>query len=376
MKQIVKEFGYTYLNFDDITVLSAAKSDPGGFLKRYSKPLFLDEVQIAPELFVAIKQEVDENPVAGQFALTGSAHPLLIPHLSDSLAGRMEILELYPLSQGELLSSKEEFIDTCFQGPLRSQKIDSISREELYNNILKGGYPSVQTKDVEDREAWFNSYITTILQRDIQDLAHIVAIVDFPRLLQLLALRASSLLNVAELSRSSRLPVTSVHRYLSLLETVFLIELQLSWSSNLNKRLTRSPKVFLVDTGILTYLLDIYSEKVVVNSPLVGPIVENFVRNELTKQATWNKEHVKIYHYRTQGGREVDFVLENRSGGLVGIEVKASATIAPQDFTGLLDLKESVGKHFIQGIILYTGQQIVPFGTDCVAVPLQRLWKQ
>ncbi len=376
---LVKHLGtiknYSYVTFDDLRFLAAAKNDPIGFIQGVEKPVILDEVQRVPEIFLAIKHDVDESRIPGRFILTGSANPLLIPRLGDSLAGRIEILELLPLSQGELLGIQEKFLDCAFNKNCSfavSQK--EFSKAELYQTIIRGGYPLVQNYDDEGREEWFNSYITMILQRDVQDLAAISAISEMPHLLRLLASRVGNLLNVAELGRTTGIASTTLHRYMTLLETVFLVVFQPAWHSNLGKRLTKSPKTYLVDTGLLSFLLDIRIEKALSDYRFIGSVLENFVFNELQKQATWNSTRIKLYHYRTITGIEVGIVLENQAGNIVGIEVKNSETVNSQDFKGLSFLKEESGESFIKGILLYNGSQIIPFGKDLYAVPIHALW--
>lgn len=369
MKEICK--GYNYISFDDLRFLNAAKLDPMGFIKNLEKPVILDEVQRVPEIFLTIKQEVDNNRVSGQFALTGSAHPLLIPKLGDSLAGRMEILKLYPLSQGEINGIKENFIDASFLD-LKISNLNPI--KNLYNKILVGGYPTVQDIDQEDRDAWFESYVTTMLERDIKEISQISDIGDLHLLLSLLATRTSNLINISELSRASGIPHTTLSRYLDLLEIIFFISFQPAWSSNLTKRLVKSPKLLLVDSGLLCFLLGTnLSTK---NHPILGQILENFVVNELKKQATWNQTRIKMFHFRSTSGTEVDIILEDYAGNLVGIEIKNSATVGPKDFKGLRALKDSVKNKLLKGFVIYTGDQIIPAGDNLFALPIYTLWKK
>jgi hypothetical protein len=216
-----KQHRARYLTLDDAGVLSAARSDPAGFIGGLEGPVILDEVQRAPGLFVAIKAAVDRDRRPGRFLLTGSAHVMLLPQLSDSLAGRMELLTLWPLSQGEIEGVVEGFIDAAFGvlPVLAEQKADPIAR------ALRGGYPEVLRRtDEEGRRNWFGSYVTTILQRDVRDLAHIEGLTEMPRLLSLLAARAAGIQNFSELAQSSRIAPTTLKRYLALLETTFLIQ--------------------------------------------------------------------------------------------------------------------------------------------------------
>lgn len=374
--ELLKKDGYTYVTFDDEMTYLAAKNDSAGFIADMKKPVILDEVQRIPEIFLAIKRDVDKKRVAGSYLLTGSANPLLIPRLGDSLAGRMEIINLMPLSQGEINDSEEKFIDLVFTNRQLTSPKKKLSKEHLYKRILAGGYPSVQKMDEEDSQAWMRNYINLILQKDVKDLANIEKIAEIPNLLKMLALRSSSLLNVAELSRDTKLVAKTVHRYLILLETIFMINLQRPWSTNLSLRFIKSPKLYLEDTGLLSYLFDMSLERALKDQMHMGKIVENFVVNELQKQATWSKTRVQLHHFRTTGGEEVDIVLENGAGDIVGIEVKNSEKVTPDDFKGLMYLQEKAKHRFVKGIVLYTGSTYVPFGKSLFCLPINALWEE
>ena len=224
--EFIKDKKYTYITFDDEITYLAAKNNSIDFIANIEKPVIIDEVQRVPEIFLAIKRDVDANRHAGRYLLTGSANPLLIPRLGDSLAGRMEVIDLMPLSQGEIYDEEEHFIDIVFsKKQLRSPK-KSITKKALYKRMITGGYPSVQKSDEEDRTAWMRNYLNLILQKDIKDLAQIEKLTELPNLLKILAARASNLLNVADVARDSKIPDKTLHRYIALLETIFIINLQ------------------------------------------------------------------------------------------------------------------------------------------------------
>jgi uncharacterized protein len=366
-----KEHPAQYLTLDDTGVLSAAKADPAGFLAGLSGPIILDEVQRAPELFPAIKIQVDENRQPGRFLLTGSANVLLLPRLVETLAGRMEIVTLWPLSQGEIGGRKEGFIDAVFSEELPSFSAAGVPRSDLIEAMLKGGFPEVlQRPAAERRDAWFGSYITALLQRDVRDLSHIEGLTEMPRLLSLLALRSASLLNFSELSRGMALPQSTLKRYVTLLETTFLVQFLPAWSSNLGKRSVKSPKIILTDTGLMGHLTGLTSGRLLREPQWLGPLMENFVVMELRKQITWSQIRTKMFHFRTLSGREVDLVLEDHQGRLVGIEVKASETVTAKDVQSLRWLADAVGKRFHRGLVLYAGTGVVPFGPRLHAIPI------
>jgi predicted AAA+ superfamily ATPase len=367
---------YHYLTFDYLPSLVAAKEDPVGFISRLEKPVILDEIQRVPELFLPIKADVDENRQPGRYLLTGSADPLLIPKLGDSLAGRIRLLSLWPLSQGEILGKRETFLDNIFtQSPLATGKTLACSKEDLLLRMIRGGYPVPLAMGLErQRRAWFNDYISLILQKDVLDLSKIEHVTQMPHLLSLLASRVGGLLNTEELSRTVKLSAMTLHRYLDLLRTLFLVYLLPAWSSHLGKRLVKSPKVYLNDTALQLFLLNIDEEKLRKDSYLFGSVLENFVILELLKQISWSDKVVHIYHYRDYSYSEVDVILEGPGGDLVAIEIKSSETISSHDFKGLRAFQEVAGEKFLQGILLYAGTVTLPFGDKLTAYPLSSLW--
>ncbi len=365
-----------YLTLDDPTVLAAARGNPSGFVDGLSAPVIIDEIQRAPELLVSIKLMVDRRRAPGSFILTGSANVLTLPTVSESLAGRMEVLTLRPLSQGEIIGQQETFIKRLFAGEFKlPKKPPPEERAALFARMMTGGYPEVVARQTQvRRQAWFKSYITTILQRDIRDLANIEGLVDLPRLLALLAARAGGLLNFAEVSRSIGFAQTTLKRYFALLEMAFLIEALPAWSGSRTKQLVKAPKLFLSDTGLLSYLQGLTWERLQLEPTLAGALAENFVVSELRKQATWSETRVELFHFRTNTDQEVDIVIENEAGEIVGVEVKASSSVGANDFKGLRALKQTVGKKFRRGIVLYAGKESVPFGDELYAVPIQAVW--
>jgi uncharacterized protein len=365
-----------YFTLDDATVLAAVTRDPTGFVAALAGPVILDEVQRAPELFLALKAAVDRDRRPGRFLLTGSANVLVLPRLSDSLAGRMEILTLWPLSQGEVEGVPDGLVDALFAETFTPPRLQPMGRADLFDRLVRGGFPELAEKPSEARRrAWFGSYTTSILQRDVRDLTNIEDLAALPRLLSLLAARASGLLNYSELSRSSGIPASTLKRYLALLEATFLVITLPAWSTNFSKRLVKSPKLLLNDTGLLASLLGLNRERLEEDPRLAGPILESFVTLELRKQATWSRTQPGLFHYRTQTGQEVDLLLEDPSGRVAGIEVKASSTVQEKDVRALQDLADALGPRFIRGVVLYTGDRLVPFSEKIFAMPVQGLWR-
>lgn len=378
VKKLVSSRSARYVSLDDVTMQAAANSDPAGFVRGLGEKttlLAIDEIQKAPGLFQALKVEVDNKRLAGRFLLTGSANVMLLPSVSESLAGRMEIVTLWPLSQGEISGRNESFIDAVFADSLSLPSYKKSETSELLKKMLIGGYPEVLSRPAEKRrEAWFNSYITTILQRDIRDISNIEGLTDMPRLLRLLAARTGGLLNMSELSRSSAIPHTTLNRYLTLLKATFLLQPLQAWSANMSKRLLKSPKIYLIDSGIVSFLTGQTEKRLTEDPTFSGHLLENFVITELHKQTSWARTRVFPFHFRTTTGQEVDIVLEGADGQIAGIEIKASGSVGKKDFGGLEALAEIAGKKFLRGIILYNGDSAVSFGNKYHALPVSSLW--
>lgn len=376
VQSLVRDLPTTYYTLDDINVLSAVRSDPQGFLSGLSGPIILDEVQRAPELFPALKAAVDRQRTPGRFLLTGSANILLLPRLSESLAGRMEVLTLWPLAQAEISEGTTNFVDTLFaEPPPPWQNLTGGDSADLSRRMLGGGYPEPLARtNPERRRAWFNSYLTTILQRDVRDIANIEGLTDLPRLLTLLASRTGGLLNQADIARAVSLPYTTLLRYMTLLEATFLVQMLPAWSSNLGLRLAKAPKVTLCDTGLAASLLGLNAERLAQDGTLRGQLLETFVVMEMRKCTGWSQVQPSLFHWRTAARQEVNLLLEDAAGHIVGIEVKSSATVTASDFSGLRSLAETAGSRFHRGVVLYAGNQVIPFGPNLHAVPLSALW--
>jgi uncharacterized protein len=362
-----------YVTLDNAGVLSAAGSDPTGFIAGIDKPVVIDEAQRMPELLLSIKEDVDRHRHPGRYILTGSADILTVPKVADALAGRMELMTLWPLSISEIDGHEDNLVDALYSGAFGRISVQS-DRFELYERMVAGGFPEpLQRKNHRRRQAWFESYLSTLMDRDIRSLSNIQDLTAVPRLLKLLAARVGTLHNQSEISRSGGIPNSTLTRYLSLLKTTFLVQELPAWSTNLGKRLVKSPKLFMVDTGLTCALLGLDAAGLKQGGEVAGRVFENFVALEVFKHASWSDKLVRLYHFRSQRGQEVDIVLEDSQGQVVGIEVKLSASPAARDFAGLKTLQEHLGKRFVCGALLHTGREIVPFGERLHAVPVQLL---
>lgn len=375
VKEFAKTHKFSYVTFDDTSILLAAKEDPSGFLNRFETPIIIDEVQRVPEIFLAIKQLVDQKELKGQFLLTGSANPLLIPKTGDSLAGRMGILNLYPFSQGELKEKRETFLPWLFAKEFKIKSFPELSLSSLGNMIYRGGFPRVlDLHSSFEIESWIQSYLQILMDRDVRDLSQVAGLYHFPSLLNLIAGRSGSLFNASDIARTLNISLPSVTRYLTLLETIFLVFREPAWFSNLSKRISKSPKIYLCDTGVLSYLLKMDQTAFQTHPSQFGFLLESFIVSELLKQASFVEEKISQHHFR-EGTHEVDIVLEERGGNIIGIEIKKSETIRPSDFDGLKRLQSIAKQKFIRGIILYSGNTMIPYGDQLWAVPISSLWQ-
>lgn len=367
--------GYTYITFDDDVQLAAAQSDPVGFVADLPDKVVLDEVQRVPRLFLALKSVIDRQRTPGRFILTGSANVLLAPQIADSLAGRMEILRLHPLSQCEIAGTPPHFLDTLFAQGFTNRRYGRLG-DELAERIVFGGYPAALARSSGRRRmTWYRDYIESLVQRDVRDLARIRSLDVLPRLLQLAAGQTAHLMNIAELAGPFQLTRPTISEYVTLLERVFLLEYLPSWHTNLLKRLVKSSKLHMGDTGVAAALLGLDSAALLKNRKLLGQLLETFVLQELRRQASGHESDFTFHHFRDKDGVEVDIVLERDVYQVAGVEVKAAATVTEADFRGLRKLQAANGDRFMAGVVLYDGENSVGFGPGLFAVPIRALWE-
>jgi predicted AAA+ superfamily ATPase len=376
-RQLVEDgaFDGQIMTMDDPTTLAAAQADPLGFLQDLSHHAIIDEVQRAPQLFLSIKKLIDENRKERRLILTGSADVMTLPQVADSLAGRIEIHKLWPLSQAEILGKRSKFVHTLVapEGRFQSHK---TNWKDMIEAIRAGGYPEALQRESEARKAkWFESYIGAVLQKDIRNLANIEGLTQMPNILQLIGTRVGSTANLSDIARLSGVKNTTLQRYMALLEHVFLILKIPAWTPNLEGQFVKSPKIFLNDTGLLCHLRGEGIESLIENRTTVGAFLENFIVMEIIKQLSWSGLFLKPYHFSVHSGAEVDLILEDRKKQLYGIEIKSTASVSQSDFKGLKHLAEITGKKFQRGIVLYGGDQVVGgIGENLQAVPIPSVW--
>ena len=353
----------------------SAVTDPVGFVS-FDGLTVIDEIQRAPELLLAIKATVDADPRPGRFLLTGSSRLLGLRDLPDTLPGRMETIELWPFSQGEIDSAPDGFVDEVFRRGPAIRHESTVTRAEYADRIVRGGLPeAVARTDPRRRGRFFDSYVQNLVDREVRQLVEIERAPQLTTLIRLLAARSGLLVAPGSLESELQISRPTIARYLQLLDEVFLIKRVPGWSRNLGTRVTRAAKLTFVDSGIAARLIAMDAHTLRRPGAPFGPLLEGFVLSELARQLTWSQELVDLYHYRDHNKIEVDAVLENRQRQVVGIEVKAASTVRSEDFNGLRRLGEKLGDEFLVGVVLYTGNTTLPFGPNLRAVPVSALWQ-
>ncbi|MDR1356008.1 MAG: ATP-binding protein [Propionibacteriaceae bacterium] len=372
--QLADKYNGVMRSLDAPAWRESATADPNQFLLS-NQMLVIDEVQRVPDLLLSIKHEVDSNPRPGAFLLTGSARLMGLREVSDALPGRMETIELWPLSQGEIdQTGQRSFIDVLFSHGTQLHFTSVDTRHSYIERLVRGGFPEAVARADRRRTVFHNSYVADLVNRDVMQVAQIERSVQLRQLIRLIAARSGQLLVPAHLSKETGLPVTTIRRYLVLLEEVFLIKRIPAWSRNLTQRAITTEKVAFVDSGIAASQLGYNTDGLTKQSNPLGGLLEGFVAMELARQLSWCETPAVLYHYRTKDQTEVDLILEDSRGRVVAIDVKASSTPRAEDFRGIAHLESRLGNDFIAGIVLYTGTDTVPFGARRRAMPISAIW--
>lgn len=362
-------------NHDAVGRSAAAQADPGLFV-RHDGLLVIDEVQRAPDLFLAIKHEVDVDPAPGRFLLTGSARLVGLRDIPDLLPGRSETIELSPLSQGEIDGAPDGFVEAVFRHGVGVRvQTSGLRRDDYVERALRGGYPEAVRRTGTGRRArFFESYITDLINRDIRQITEIERAADMRRLVNLAASSTGSLAVPASIASRMQVAASTIKRYLDLLDLLFVTRRIPAWSSNLTTRAVATPKLVLADSGLAGHLTGMSVHRGRHPTAPVGPLIETFVIGELARQLAFADQSVRLYHYRDRDNYEVDAVLESASGDVVACEVKAAETVRSEDFRGIQRLGRRLGDQLLAGIVLYAGGQALPFGERLRAWPISALW--
>lgn len=362
-----------YVTLDVEATHSLAADDPTGFVAGLDTPVVIDEIQRLPELLVAIKARVDRDNAPGQFLITGSANLRRLPTISDALPGRVDYLTLWPFTQGELDGRRDRFLPSLFAANPPWASDPPGNRSGYADRLLTGGFPEAARRSERGRLRFFDGYLSSIIGRDIVETSRVHDPAAVGDLLRLIAARSGSIARYQRLGSELGLDGKTIKSYVDVLERIYLIRVRRPWHVNLGKRQVRAPKLYVADTGLLAGLVGVDSHRFGSDPDVAGSIVETFVATELERQASWFGEPLTFWHYR-EGEREVDVIIERPSGEIIGVEVKAGATVRPRDVAGLRHLQAKVGERMRAGVVLYTGDQVIPFGARLWALPLAALW--
>lgn len=362
-----------YRTLDDSTLLEAAKNDPQGFVKLTKGTMIIDEIQRVPELITAIKKAVDENTRYGQYLLTGSVNIQTLPTVKESLAGRVKKVRLRPLTRGEILRKSPKFLD-------RLKKQDFIDnngydKEKIAEIIFRGGFPEALHYNVQaERISWYKDYVDTIIEFDLKDIANIKRQDSLKELATIIASYSSKFIDKSKITASMGIANQTLDSYIGVLENTYLVDKLYPWLKTDYERVNKQGKYFITDTGLMASLLNWRTEDLLLDADKSGKIFETFVYNQLIAQIDLNSQY-EMYHYRDREKREIDFIIQDTDNNIYGIEVKAGSSVKKEQFKYLNWFKNNLakGKNFI-GIVLYTGEHIIPFGQNLLAVPMNNLW--
>ncbi|MDR0848101.1 MAG: ATP-binding protein [Propionibacteriaceae bacterium] len=363
-----------WTSLDRASTRVSAQADPTQFVREYPA-MIIDEVQRVPELLLAIKEVVDFDATPGHFLLTGSSHVLSLRTTPDALPGRMETIELWPLSQGEIDSCPDGFVDAAFREGPQLRAGEAESRSSYVHRLVRGGFPEAVAREGQRRKKYHQSYVADLINREVVQLSQIERGPEMRALVKLLAVRNGNMLVVQPLSKALGIAQGTVAKYLALLEEIFLVKRIPAWASGETGRVVRAPKIAFVDSGIAAAVLGHDEAGLArVGSP-VGALLEGFVASEISRQLTWSQTQANLFHYRTKDQVEVDLVLENDRGEVIGIEVKATSTLRSEDFSGLRHLASRLSDRFLAGYVLYLGDESLPMSDKLRGLPLNALWK-
>jgi predicted AAA+ superfamily ATPase len=371
-----------YRTLDDITLLDAAKSDPLGFVYHGDGLMIIDEVQRAPELLLAVKLNVDLNQNPGRFLLTGSANIQSLPGVTESLAGRVRKIRLRPLAQGEIYGKAPRFISNAYLGkfiPFAHKKTNPhlvYNKDSYLSDAFSGGYPEALRLDTEkDKRQWYKDYVGALIERDLKDIINIKRKDHMLKLLEVLAAWSSKFMDISSIGSHLSLSRPTIESYINALEALYLVERIRPWHKTDYDRISKQDKLFMTDTGLMVSILGWKFENIRLNGELNGKLLETFVFNQLAAILDAEQENYQLYHYRDREKREIDFIIENDDDNLLGIEVKAGSVVTIDSFKHLKWFNNNLAKkRKFTGIVLYTGENVVSFGENMWAVPINSLW--
>ena len=378
--QLAENLGRAVIDCDDLATRAAVRDDPARFVES-DQPVLIDEYQHVPELLDAIKAQLNNDLRPGRYVLAGSTRYATLPEAAQALTGRVDIIPVLPLSQGEIDNIRETFVARLLDGTgieMASARART-TRDEYAQRSTSGGMPvALRRPPGRSRSRWFSNYINLVIDKDVLDISRVRQREMLPRLLRQLAARSGQVLNMAAISGTIGLEKSTAESYIKLLEAVFFIYRLPAWGTILGSRVSKHPKVHLVDSGVMAWLLNLTPQKIAQAAPATlteyGHLLETFAVGEILKQASWSDAPVTAGHFRTEAGDEVDLVLERDDGQVIAIEIKAGSRISGEDFRGLRHLKERLGPRLEESIILHTGEHAYMHDDWIRILPLDRLW--
>ena len=364
--------GDTFLSLDNEDVLTTALSDPMGFVRHKKGTMIIDEIQKAPSLLLAIKQAVDADNRPGQFLLTGSADIATLPRITDSLAGRISHIRLRGLTMGEILGGQPAFLDKAFRRdwPLA---IKGYDKPAILNLAFRGGYPEVLAIKQTARGEWFEDYKKSLLSRDLKDIANIQRMEAMDALLNVMSAWSGKLMDAEAICGKLSITRKMLVNYANVLILMCLFEKVPAWILTDYDRVGKREKIYASDAGLMAHLLDWREADVLYDPDKSGKMVETFAFSQLCAQTDFYR--YSLYHYRDRQKREIDFIVKNDVGGLLGIEIKSGSAVSRDDARHMVWFKRNIAKEReFTGIVLYTGEITLPLGEDMYAVPMAALW--
>lgn len=372
-EQIAREYDMSFFSLDEDRILNLAVQDPDGFFRTVDRAV-VDEIQRAPGITLALKYSVDHDQRPGRFIVTGSVDFFRSALSPDSLAGRIEFVELLPLSQSEIEQKEpSDFLERAFSNDFPKFKTVGFT-SELVERVVRGGYPVVINRSSLNRQReWLRAYSETLVERNIQEIARINKVEKLSGLLDRMAVYAGQVTNLKKIAVDLSVDEKTIDQWIRLFEQMFIVRRVPAWYRNKLKRLNKSPKLHFLDSGLLASLQKVDVESIREDRHLLGQLLENFVFSELYKLGQQKNRDISIFHYREQSKFEIDFVLE-KAHKIVGIEVKATTGIKSEDFKALKRLREYLGATFVCGIVLHDGNHIHCIEENLYAMPISMLW--
>jgi predicted AAA+ superfamily ATPase len=380
LSQLADRLGRTVIDCDDPATRSAVRADPGRFVES-DESVLIDEYQHVPELLDAIKAQLNRDLRPGRYVLAGSTRYAAIPAAAQALTGRVDIIPVLPLTQGEIDGTLERFISRLLDddGIEMEAGITPTSRDEYAQRSTSGGMPvALRRPPGSSRSRWFANYVDLVVDKDVMDISRVRQREMLPRLLGQLAARSGQVLNMAATGGAIGLDRSTAENYVKLLEAVFLIYRLPAWGTTLGSRIVKHPKVHLVDSGVMAWLLNLTPQKIAQAAPATlteyGHLLETFAVGEVLKQVSWSEAPVTIGYFRTESGDEVDLVLERDDGQVIAFEIKAGTRVGGEDLRGLRQLKDRLGSRLQEAVVLYTGEHAYTHDGWITVVPMDRLW--